>query len=100
MLLQSLRVPSFLGGMARGLLGKSNEIQFKHCRKDALKEADVVVLIGKLFRNKNLKKNVNSNYFFQGTVCDFRLGYGKVLSRKSKIITVNRNKSQLTKVNQ
>ena len=35
---------------------------------------------------------------FKGTVCDFRLGYGKVLSRKSKIISVNRNKSQLTKV--
>ena len=47
--------------------------------EEALKEADLVVLIG--------------------TVADFRLGYGKVLSRKSKIISVNRNKSQLTKVN-
>ena len=64
--------------MARGLLGKNNPIQFRHCRKDALREADVVLLIG--------------------TVCDFRLGYGKVLSKKSKIISVNRNKSQLTKV--
>ena len=64
--------------MSRGLLGRSNELQMRHCRKDALKEADVVILAG--------------------TVCDFRLGYGKVLSRKSKIITINRNKSQLTKV--
>ena len=64
--------------MARGLLGKSSEIQMKHCRKDALKEADVVILAG--------------------TVCDFRLGYGSVLSRKSKIITINRNKNQLYKV--
>ena len=71
-------MPCFLGGMARGLLGKNSSIQFRHCRKDALKEADVVILVG--------------------TVCDFRLGYGKVLSKKSKIITVNRNKSQLTKV--
>lgn len=77
--LEILNVPSFLGGMARGLLGKNSEIQFRHCRKEALKEADLVVLIG--------------------TVADFRLGYGKVLSRKSKIISVNRNKSQLTKVN-
>ena len=33
-----------------------------------------------------------------GTVCDFRLSYGRVLNRKSKIIAVNRNKSQLFKV--
>ena len=32
--------------MARGLLGKSSEIQLRQCRKDALKEADLVVLIG------------------------------------------------------
>jgi acetolactate synthase-like protein len=64
--------------MARGLLGQNSDIQMRHCRKEALKEADVVVLAG--------------------TVADFRLGYGKVLSKKSKIITINRNKSQLTKV--
>jgi len=64
--------------MARGLLGQNSDIQLRHCRKEALKEADVVVLAG--------------------TVADFRLGYGKVLSKKSKIITINRNKSQLTKV--
>ena len=33
-----------------------------------------------------------------GTVCDFRLSYGRVLNKKSKIIAVNRNKSQLFKV--
>ncbi len=71
-------MPCFLGGMARGLLGPKSDIQMRHCRKEALKEADVVVLAG--------------------TVADFRLGYGKVLSKKSKIITINRNKSQLTKV--
>ena len=41
------------------------------------------------------------NFFyicFVGTVCDFRLSYGRVLNRKSKIIAVNRNKSQLFKV--
>ena len=41
------------------------------------------------------------NFFyicFIGTVCDFRLSYGRVLNRKSKIIAVNRNKSQLFKV--
>lgn len=75
--LESLGVPCFLGGMARGLLGRNNPIQMRHCRKDALAEADVVVLAG--------------------SVCDFRLSYGRVLSRKSKIIAVNRNKDQLYK---
>jgi acetolactate synthase-like protein len=42
-----LNVPTFLGGMARGLLGQSCEIQLRQCRKDALKEADLVLLIGK-----------------------------------------------------
>ena len=75
--LEKLNVPCFLGGMARGLLSKASPLQMRHCRKDALKEADVVILLG--------------------TVCDFRLGYGRVLSRKSKIISVNRNYSQLIK---
>jgi acetolactate synthase-like protein len=33
-----------------------------------------------------------------GVVCDFRLSYGRVLSKKSKIIAINRNKEQLLKV--
>jgi len=33
-----------------------------------------------------------------GIVCDFRLGYGKVLSRKSKVIAINRSHDQLYKV--
>ncbi|CAF1285862.1 unnamed protein product [Adineta steineri] len=73
--LESMNIPCFLGGMTRGLLGKNSSIQFRHCRKEALRDADVVLLIG--------------------AVCDFRLGYGKVLSRKSKIIIVNRNSFSL-----
>lgn len=34
---------------------------------------------------------------FTGTVCDFRLSYGRVLNRRSKIIAVNRDKTQLLK---
>ena len=37
-------------------------------------------------------------FIFQGTVCDFRLSYGRVLNRKSKIIAVNRDRTQLLKV--
>lgn len=30
-----------------------------------------------------------------GAVCDFRLGYGRVLPRKGKVIAINRNKVAL-----
>uniref|UniRef100_A0A8C5EH97 2-hydroxyacyl-CoA lyase 2 n=1 Tax=Gouania willdenowi TaxID=441366 RepID=A0A8C5EH97_GOUWI len=75
--LEGLGIPCFLGGMSRGILGKDSPIQIRQNRRDALKEADLVLLAG--------------------TVCDFRLGYGRVLSRHSKIIAVNRDKSQLLK---
>lgn len=74
---ESMGIPCFLGGMARGLLGRHSDIQIRQKRGEALKDADVVVLAG--------------------TVCDFRLGYGRVLNRKSKIIAVNRSKEQLYK---
>ncbi|CAD5220386.1 unnamed protein product [Bursaphelenchus okinawaensis] len=74
---KKLGIPTYLGGMCRGLLGRSSQIQFRQNRRDALKEADVVVLAG--------------------TVCDFRLSYGKVLSSRCKVIAINRCRSQLTK---
>lgn len=73
----SLGIPVYLGGMARGLLGKNSPLQMKQNRREALKEADLVILAG--------------------AVCDFRLSYGRTLSRKSKIIAINRDKTQLFK---
>lgn len=75
--LETLGVPCFLSGMSRGLLGKDNPIHIRQRRQNALKEADLTILIG--------------------TVCDFRLNYGRHLNPRSKIIAVNRNKEQLTK---
>ncbi|XP_048121401.1 2-hydroxyacyl-CoA lyase 2 isoform X2 [Alosa alosa] len=75
--LEALGIPCFLGGMSRGMLGKDSPIHIRQNRRDALKDADLVVLAG--------------------TVCDFRLSYGRVLNRHSKIIAVNRDKSQLLK---
>lgn len=75
--IESLKIPVYLGGMARGLLGPHSDVQMRQNRKDALKEADVVLM--------------------GGMVADFRLGYGASLSRKSKIISVNRDKGQLLK---
>lgn len=74
---ETLGCPVFLGGMARGLLGKDHPLQMRQVRRDALKDADLTILAG--------------------TVCDFRLSYGRTLSKKSKIVALNRNYSQLTK---
>lgn len=64
--------------MSRGLLGANSKIQFRHQRGNALKQADLVILAG--------------------SVCDFRLQYGRSIPRSAKIICVNRNKEQLWKV--
>lgn len=44
--IQKLSIPVYLGGMARGLLGKESAIQMRQNRKAALKEADVIILAG------------------------------------------------------
>ena len=43
---QSLGIPCFLGGMSRGLLGKHSPIQVRQRRREALKDADLVILAG------------------------------------------------------
>ncbi|MCA9712194.1 MAG: thiamine pyrophosphate-binding protein, partial [Myxococcales bacterium] len=63
--LETLGVPVYLSGMARGLLGPSHDLWFRHKRGKALKEADLVVICGFPF--------------------DFRLGYGMSISRKAAV---------------
>lgn len=72
---KSLGIPTFLSGMARGLLGRNCPLHIRQNRKQALAQADVVILAG--------------------AVCDFRLDYGRALSRRSKIIAVNRGRDAL-----
>lgn len=43
---QDMGIPCFLGGMARGLLGRYSPIQARQKRGEALKEADVVIMAG------------------------------------------------------
>uniref|UniRef100_A0A8C4JBV1 Acetolactate synthase-like protein n=1 Tax=Dromaius novaehollandiae TaxID=8790 RepID=A0A8C4JBV1_DRONO len=73
--LEALGLPCYLGGMARGLLGKDSTLHVRQNRRDALRQADLVILAG--------------------TVCDFRLAYGRVLSRRSAVVAVNRDRAQL-----
>jgi thiamine pyrophosphate-dependent acetolactate synthase large subunit-like protein len=65
-----LGIPVYLSGMARGLLGRAHPLQLRHQRRQALNEADCVLLIG--------------------TPCDFRLDYGRQL-RSSTVIAANRS---------
>ncbi len=72
-----LGVPTCLGGMARGLLGHRPEIQFRHKRSKALREADLVVVAG--------------------FPLDFRLGYGQSINRKARLVTVGIDRAALSK---
>lgn len=44
---ETLGVPCFLGGMARGLLGRNHPLHIRQNRSAALKKADVVLLAGR-----------------------------------------------------
>ncbi len=70
-----LGVPVYLSGMARGLLGKDCILQMRHNRREALKEADLVLLAG--------------------VACDFRLDYGRHIRSNVVYISVNRSKKDL-----
>lgn len=70
-----LGVPAYLAGMARGLLGRARELQLRHRRKQALGQADLVILAG--------------------VPCDFRLDYGRQIPRRTPVIAANRDRRQL-----
>jgi acetolactate synthase-1/2/3 large subunit len=74
---RALGIPTFLGGMARGLLGRESDIQFRHARSKALKEADAVIIAGFPF--------------------DFRLGYGRSINSKATLIAANLSAHDLRK---
>ena len=72
-----LGAPVYLAGTARGLLGRTHELQLRHNRGAALKEADVVVVCGFPF--------------------DFRLGYGRGISKTATLIAANLSAHELKK---
>jgi thiamine pyrophosphate-dependent acetolactate synthase large subunit-like protein len=74
---KKLNVPTFTSGMARGCFGKEDSFFFKHNRKHALKNADVVVTLG--------------------VPLDFRLGYGFSINKEADLIAINKSKDDLKK---
>ncbi len=74
---ERLGIPVYLSGMARGMLGKQHALLMRHKRREALKEADLVILVG--------------------VPCDFRLDYGRHIRRSSYLISANRSRVDLKK---
>ncbi len=72
---KTLGIPVYLAGMARGLLGRQHPLLMRHQRRKALKNADLVILVG--------------------MPCDFRLNYGRSFGSETKIISINRSRTDL-----
>jgi len=72
---ERLELPVYLSGMARGLLGKGHPAQLRHKRREALHEADMVILAG--------------------VPCDFRLDYGRQIRRGACYVAANRSPADL-----
>lgn len=72
---EQIGAPVYLSGMARGLLGASHPLQLRHKRREALREADLVLLAG--------------------VPCDFRLDYGRHIRRGACYIAANRSRRDL-----
>ncbi|MFN8473570.1 MAG: thiamine pyrophosphate-binding protein [Anaerolineae bacterium] len=75
--LERIGAPVYLSGMARGLLGRDHPLQMRHKRREALREADVVILAG--------------------VPADFRLDYGRHIGHKALYVSANRSETDLTK---
>jgi acetolactate synthase-like protein len=71
-----LGIPVYLSGMGRGLLGKESNLQMRHKRKDAIKDADLIILAG--------------------VPNDFRLDYGNHIGHRP-YVSINRSKEDLNK---
>ena len=72
---ESIGMPVYLSGMARGLMGASHPLHHRHQRGKALREADLVVLAG--------------------VPSDFRLNYGRTVRRSACLISANRSSIDL-----
>ena len=75
--LDKLSAPVYTSGMARGCFNSSDKYFFRHNRKHALKNADVVVTLG--------------------VPLDFRLGYGFSVNKDATLISINKSREDLNK---
>jgi acetolactate synthase-like protein len=73
----AIGAPTYLAGMARGLLGAEHPLQLRHGRTAALKRSDLVILAG--------------------FPVDFRLDYGRKIARKAKLVAAGRDEALLAR---
>ncbi|RMG94145.1 MAG: thiamine pyrophosphate-binding protein [Deltaproteobacteria bacterium] len=73
--LRALGAPVYLSGMARGTLGAEDPLLMRHGRSKTLREADCVVLVG--------------------VPCDFRLGYGASIPRRTPVVSIHWDRKAL-----
>jgi acetolactate synthase-1/2/3 large subunit len=69
-LIEALRIPVFLNGLARGCVPADHELFFSRARSHGLKEADVALVIG--------------------VPMDFRLGFGGAFGEHTEIVVIDR----------
>ena len=69
-MVEELRIPVFLNGLARGCVPADHELFFSRARSTGLRGADVVLLIG--------------------VPMDFRLGFGSAFGERTQIVAIDR----------
>jgi acetolactate synthase-1/2/3 large subunit len=75
-LAEKLRIPVFLNGLARGCLAADHELFFSRVRSQALKGADVALVIG--------------------VPMDFRLGFGGSFGEETEVVVIDSTESELS----
>jgi acetolactate synthase-1/2/3 large subunit len=75
-LAEKLRIPVFLNGLARGCLAADHELFFSRVRSQALKGADVALVVG--------------------VPMDFRLGFGGSFGEDTEIVVIDSTESELS----
>jgi acetolactate synthase I/II/III large subunit len=69
-MVEELRIPTFLNGLARGCVAADHEMYFSRARSQALQWADVALVVG--------------------VPMDFRLGFGSAFGAETEIVVVDR----------
>ena len=68
---QSLGIPAYMNGAARGMMSQDDPCCFDRTRSDAFKNADVILIVGTPF--------------------DFRMGYGKRISSEATLVQIDQS---------
>ena len=74
---RALDIPAYMNGASRGMLPQSDPHHFDRTRSDAFKNADVILIVGTPF--------------------DFRMGYGKRISKEATLVQIDQSYSTVGK---